>query len=75
MLIVPVNIISCSLFKIASETSSAKDREPNANAAAIPDASKADEPSPSSSETVNQPTEYELAQPVEESEVSVMAER
>ena len=48
---------------------------PNANAAAIPDQSKADEPSPSSSETVNQPTEYELAQPVEESEVSDLAER
>ena len=48
---------------------------PNANAAAIPDQSKADEPSPSSSETVNQPTEYELAQPVEESEVSDLVER
>ena len=75
MVIVSVSVISCLVFKKASGTSSAKDQEPNANAASTSDPSKADEPSPSSSETVNQPTEYELAQPVKETEVSDLAER
>ena len=47
----------------------------NTSAAAISDQSKVNEPSQSTSETVNQPTVYELAQPIEETEVSKLGER